>query len=167
MQKKLKYLLIIILAILQLSFFRGLGAPWFNMDLFLSVAVFWTIYFGIEESMPSIIIGAFILDLFSGHIFGMTAVSVFLVCYFIHLLYFHFLTNQSFFSLLILGIIAVLGYNFLFFCFYYFFYWLNINEFYIFIDTQYWNNLIWQIVFVLLLLVIFYRFFGFSKKLQD
>lgn len=157
MRSKLKYLLIIILVILQLSFFKGLGWPWFNINLLLCMAVFFTIYGGMEENLPPIIIGAVILDLFSGHIFGAITLAVFLTCATLNFTYLHLFTNQSLPALLVLGATGVLLYNFFVAVFYYFFYWINVNKYYIFIDAKYWSNLIWQIIFISIILIIFYR----------
>ena len=164
MHPKLKYLLIIILVILQLSFFKGLGFPWFNINLLFCIAVFWTIYGGMEENLPPIIVGALILDLFSGHIFGIIVLAIFLTCFAIDLTYLHLFTNQSLPALLVLGAIGVLLYNFFITVFYYFFYWINVSDYYIFIDERYWSNLIWQIVFISIILIIFYQLSSLFKK---
>lgn len=164
MQSKLKYLLIITLVILQLSFFKGLGKPWFNINLLLCVAVFWTIYGGIKENLTPVFAGALILDLFSGHIFGVVALAIFFTCFLINLTYLRLFTNQSLPALLVLGAIGIFLYNFFIAAFYYFFYWINVSEYYIFIDAKYWSNLIWQIVFISIILIIFYRLSGLFKK---
>lgn len=156
MTLKLKYFFIIILAILQLSFFKGLGFPWHHVNLLLCVSVFWIMYGGIEKNLLPIIIGAIIIDLFSGHIFGTAAFAILFTCYLINLTYLHFFTNQSLLSLLVLGVAGLFLYNFFIVVLYYFFYWINQNSYYILIDKQYWFNLIWQIVFIAIILIIFY-----------
>lgn len=164
MFSKLKYPLIIILVILQLSFFNGMGWPWFNINLLLCIAIFWIIYGGMEENLTPIIVGTLILDIFSGHIFGIVTLAVFLTYFAVDLIYLHLFTNQSIPALLVLGTIGILLYNFLTAVFYYFFYWLNVNNYYIFINGKYWSNLVWQIFFTLMVLLIFYRFSGLFKK---
>ncbi|MFH1565218.1 MAG: hypothetical protein ABIC82_05250 [bacterium] len=157
MQSRLKYLLIIILAIFQLSFFKGLGQPWHHINLLLCATIFWIMYGGIEENFSPIIAGALILDLFNGHIFGTAALSIFFTCFLVNLTYLRVFTNQSLAALLALGAIGILLYNFFIAVFFYFFYWINVSRYYIFIDAKYWNNLIWQIIFISMILTIFYR----------
>ncbi|MFH1187574.1 MAG: hypothetical protein V1688_01790 [bacterium] len=157
MRASLKYLPIIILAILQLSFLKGLGWPWFNINLLLCMAVFFTIYGGMEENLPPIIIGAVVLDLFSGNIFGIITLAIFLTCAALNFTYLHLFTNQSLPALLVLGAIGILLYNFFIAVFYYFFYWINLSNQYIFIDGEYWSNLIWKIFFISIILIFFYR----------
>lgn len=142
---------------LQLSFFKGLGWPWFNINLLICIAIFWIIYGGIEENLPPLIIGAVLLDLFSGHIFGIVALAVFLTCFLINLTYLRVFTNQSLPALLVLGAIGIFLYNFFVIAFYYFFYWVNESKYYIFINGKYWSNLIWQTVFISIILIIFYK----------
>lgn len=159
-----KYLIIILLAILQLSFFKGLGWPWFNINLVLGLAIFWVIYDGLDDNLAVIIVGALIIDLFSSNIFGITVLAIFLACYLVHLIFFHLFTNQSLLSLLALGLIGSLLYNFFTTIFYHFFYWLNLSEYFIFLNQQYWRNLVWQVVFTLAALIIFYWVGGRKER---
>jgi hypothetical protein len=166
----LKYLLIILFVIFQLSFFKGLGWPWFNINLLLSLAVFLIVYGGLEENLTPIIIGALILDLASSNIFGVAMLAIFLICYSTYLAYIHIFTNQSLFSLLSLGIIAALEYIFILTIFSYFFSWLNLSNYHIVLNAAYWHNLIWQIIFVALSLAIFYwlsNCFKLFKKVKS
>lgn len=166
MSFKLKYFFIIALVMLQLSFFKGLGWPWFNVNFLIGIAVFWIMYSGLEKNLLPIIIGSLILDLFGAHIFGTIIFAVLFTCYLLNLIYLHFFTNQSFLSLFVLGAIGLFFYNFFIAIFYYFFYWINKSNYSVFIDGKYWLNLMWQTVFVAINLTIFYMLSNvkFTKK---
>ena len=155
MSFKWKYLITILLVVIQPSFFKGLGYPWFNMNLLISMAVFWIVYDGLEGSLGPIMVGAILLDLFSGNIFGVIIMAVFLSCHLINLIFLHIFTNSSLFSLLVLGVVMSVLYNFLLSFFKYFVYWINISSHSMIFDKAHWVNLGWSVVFVAAFLVVF------------
>jgi len=169
-----KYLLVVLLVVLQLSFFKGLGWPWFNLNLLVGISVFLILYGGLEKNLAPIIVGALIVDLFNSYVFGLAAVSILIISYSINFIYLRLFTNRSFFSLLILGAIGVLEYVSLITFFNYFFYWLNIlvpgfgeNMSHLLLRQTYWYNLLWQIILMMPALTIFYLFGILFKRSQE
>lgn len=152
----LKLFLVGIFVLIQASFLTGLGAPWFNINLILILAVFLIVNFGLVDNLWLLFFGAVLLDLLSGQFFGLTTMSLLLSYFLISLSALFLLTNQSWTSLIVLGSGGISVYYFLRAVFTYFFYWLNITNNYSNIDKIFWQNLLWQIIFAIILLTIMY-----------
>lgn len=165
-KKIIAAILITFLALLQISFFSALAFPYFNINLILALVIFWAV---LRDYKKSLLIGLFlslILELYSPFPFGLIIFSLLLTLIFINSLFVHFFTNRSLFSLFSLTLVGVLAYNFILLII------SNIIHFFIssadriILNQVFWVNLIWQMVFILSLVIILFASFSIFERFK-
>lgn len=161
-------ILIIILVILQLSFFNSFDYPINILNIFLPVIIFIAIIFNYQLALYWSFFAGLLLSLFSILNFGIILISLILTVIIINFLFANFFTNKSLYSLLILGSFSLIIYNFLILVISLPLYFLRFNKFFFSLNWSYIMNLFWQILFALFILTVMFLTFKFlSKKLHS
>lgn len=159
-----RFFLVLFLIIIQTSFFKGLGEPYLYLNFLLILTVWWIIGRGLEESLKYILVGAFFWDLLAGSFFGLALITIYLTAYLLDLICLYVITNRSLTSLLVLGVISVWLYSFLFLLINGLLNWVNIIEQNIVLNLQYWQGIVWQTGFTILVLSGIYLWQSFFGK---
>lgn len=125
-------------------------------NLVLAVLVSWCILQSYNQAYALALLGGLVLDLFSGTLLGMHALSLVCVALVTYLVTWHFLNKEDLLSRLGVIILATLGYQFIFLGFTSLAKVLGLFDYTIFLSSQYLQFLFWQIlVNVIALLIIF------------
>lgn len=106
--------IIIIASVAQLAIEGGFGFFSGRVNFILIALV---LLINLTDFSAVVIFGllsGFILDIYSGMPFGIIALSLFLTLVTLEILFVNFFTNFSFYSLMLMGLLAVLAYNFIF-----------------------------------------------------
>jgi len=104
-------ILVIIAALIQVSFSSSQNAVLSNFNFILAVLALLVNLAPFDKVVFFLIISGLVLDIYSSIPFGIFLLSYLLVAIILEILFKNFFTNRSFYSLLILGIIAVLFFN--------------------------------------------------------
>ncbi len=164
----LNLILILIITILQISFFSFLDYPANNLNVVLVAIIFITVILNFRLGLYSAILAGIIFDLFSLSGFGLIILAFLVVVFSLNYLSNNFFTNRSFYSLLVLGFIGVIIYNLTSLVLKYAFYFLKFNELKPNLDHFWFYSFFWQIIFSLVLIsLIFLVFNSLSKKLKS
>ncbi|MDO8669235.1 MAG: hypothetical protein Q7K65_02990 [Candidatus Buchananbacteria bacterium] len=158
-------ILMALLATVQITLFGSFG-DYFNSFNFLLAALVillflvdfkWIVYFTILSGL--------ILDIYSSLPFGIFLLSFFSAVSISDFLLSNFFTNRSFYSVIFLGLSAVLSFNLVFLITSGLFYLLGISDFYI--DQGYWWKLFYQIINISLVLsALFFIINSVSRKFK-
>ena len=104
-------ILVVIAALAQVSFSSSQNLILSNFNFLLAVLVLLVNLARFDKVIFFLIIGGTILDIYSSVPFGFFLLSYLLVAVILEILFKNFFTNRSFYSLIILGVIAVLFFN--------------------------------------------------------
>lgn len=156
------------LIIFQISFISSLGLVFYNIPLFLVVLSFFIIFHKDKQLILILFFSGFLLDMFFFYQFGLFTVSLLLSYYILKFLQTNFLTNRSFYTVIILSLLYVILFNLIF----------NFLDFFIFLFTSstqfflfkfiFWQDLFYQLLFALILsITFFYAMNSMSKNLKS
>jgi rod shape-determining protein MreD len=160
--------LILILVILQISFFPLLNYPANNLNLILTVVIFITVILSYRLGFFWAILSGVIIDLYSINSFGIVTLALVATVFGVNILFDNFFTNRSFYSLLMLELIGTVFYNFIVLILNFIFYSFKINVLSFGLDRFWFYNFFWQIILNLILISIIFLFFNLlSKKLKS
>ncbi|MAF13322.1 MAG: hypothetical protein CMI53_00310 [Parcubacteria group bacterium] len=162
----LNILLIIILGIIQISFLTTWLFPVNGLNLILSLVIFVTVILSYQRGLWWGLGGGIFLELYSNLAFGVVTVSLMLTVILLNLLFNNFFTNRSFYSLLILGFIGTISYNFLIVL-------LNLLTIIIGFDAisinfNFWTYFFWQpFLNLIILTIIFFTYHISTGRLRN
>lgn len=155
--KILIYLLIIVVAaFFEVSFLKTLGWPFSYLQIILTVSIFAAIVFNLNYSFFWIILGGYLLDLYSPFPFGLTIISVLIAVLIVKKLSLWRLASRTIYSLIILTILGTLIYHLIFFGF---------NELMLFFQKSSidygldFTKILWHITDNILLLILLFVLF--------
>lgn len=149
-------LLIIFIALLQVSFFSSFSYPANQINLILTVLIFVLFLADFKASLYFAIGCGIILDLYSLSFFGFFASILLLTIFIVYLLFKNFFTNKSLYSLLVLGILGVIIYNALLIIYYFFFSLWKMNIYFGQPNGQFFLSALWQLIFAVIILLILF-----------
>lgn len=160
--------LFLILFLLQISFLPGLGFPWQKLNLILSTLIFITVILSHKKAIGGAVMMGALWDLYSPFPYSMITVALVLTIFITNFFFNNFFTNRSLYSLLFLGLVSTLLYNFTVKLFNQILYLIKISDSFIVWNKIYLYHLLWQIglnlVFLFFLFMIFYLI---SKRLRS
>ncbi|OGY45967.1 MAG: hypothetical protein A2663_04590 [Candidatus Buchananbacteria bacterium RIFCSPHIGHO2_01_FULL_46_12] len=159
-------LFLLCLGIVQVSFLSTWPSPVSSLNLILTLAIFITVIIDYDQGLYWALGGGLFLELYTHLFFGITTLSLILAMILINVLFSNFFTNRSFYSLMILGLIASLTYNLLVLLFQFLLVLFKLSAEPIFFDFKF--QFVWQPFFNLVILaVIFFTFFTFTGRLKS
>lgn len=160
--------LVLILVVLQISFFPLLNYPANNLNIVLTVVIFITVILSYRLGFFWAVLSGIIIDLYSINSFGIVTLALVATVLGINILFDNFFTNRSFYSLLILGLIGTVLYNFIILILKFIFYFLKINNLNPSLNRFWFYDFFWQMILNLVLISIIFLFFNsLSKKLKS
>ncbi len=109
-------LLVIVFSLAQLAVEGGFSVISGKINLILVVMLLLVSLADFSSVLIFCLCSGFILDIYSGMPFGLITISLFLSVVVLEILFVNFFTNFSFYSLVLMGLIAVIGYNAIFVC---------------------------------------------------
>jgi len=161
----LSIIAIITLIIIQVTFLGSFSAYWSNFNLALAILVILLFFLDFPMIMFFAVTAGFMLDLYSALPFGIFMLSFFTAALTAEFLLFNFFTNRSFYSVVFLGLAAVLAFNAAFLTLSGLTYLFNLSDFYL--DSSYWRQLIYQLINTwLILIVLFLPINKLSRKFK-
>jgi len=163
-KKIIKALVIILIAILQISFFSILKFPYFNINLILSLVIFFAVIVDYQKAMFVGLATGLLLELYSPLFFGVIVLSLLLTTIVINSLFVHLFTNRTFFSLLSLTLVGVVAYNVIILLLSNVTFYLNNALYHFVLDYRYFLNLLWQIIFTFFLIILYYAGYYIVKR---
>lgn len=143
----------------NLNFFGGrINLALVILIILVNLAEFsWVVIFSVATGL--------LLDVYSGLPFGVLSVSLFLTGASLKALFLNFFTNFSFYSLLLLGLIAVVIYNLFFMAAIGLIYFVGLSDY--LPGTDYFFKIIWQIFTTELIMILAYYFINsLSRKFK-
>lgn len=135
-----------------------------NFNLILSLLIFLTVVISFRISLWYALGTGLLLEMFSAYPYGLIIISLFLTVVLIDWLLNHFLTNRSYYSLLLLGLIGLIFYYLLLFGFGYLLNLLKISIIDEEFSRHYFNNLFWQAIINSVGLTLAWRVTGFFGR---
>ena len=161
----LSIMVIVLVAIVQITILGSFSAYWSSFNLLLALLVIWLFLIDFNRLIYFTIISGLILDLYSSLPFGIFMISIFLAIAISYFLLSNFFTNRSFYSVIFVGLSAILSFNMVFLISSSITYLLGISDFYI--DKGYWLRLVYQIINISIVLVsLFFVINLFSRKFK-
>jgi len=157
------FILIVFLAILQLSFISGLPALANKLNLILVTLVFILMLKSFKMTLWWAIGLGWFLDLYSFSTFGIYLISLFLTVLIINFLLVNFFTDRSLYSFLVITFFIFVFYNIIFYLIIY----LTGESVKVIFSQGFWLNFGQQIVInMLVTLFLFYLINFMSKRLK-
>jgi rod shape-determining protein MreD len=154
--------------VLQISFFPLLNYPANNLNIVLTVVIFITVILSYRLGFFWAVLSGIIIDLYSINSFGIVTLALVATVLGINILFDNFFTNRSFYSLLILGLIGTVLYNFIILILKFIFYFLKINNLSPSLNHFWFYDFFWQMILNLVLISVIFLFFNsLSKKLKS
>ena len=146
--KKIIFLIIIILIVYifqfnSLYFISSLSSL---INPFLIISVLLLLFYNLKFSLIWVLIGAFLLDLYSLNFFGLYLIAYSLTIYAVNFFFKRFFTNRSFYSFIILSMISTFSYFLFLSGFSQFFRFFNLAAYAIRINGTYILSIFFQIL---------------------
>ena len=153
------------LTIIQISFLGNFGIYLSSFNLVLATLVILLFLVGFKSLIFFALLSGFILDLYSSLSFGLFMVSLFFTALVLEIFLSNFLTNRSFYSVISLGLLAVIVFNTVFLTISSLAYLFGLADFYF--NWQSWPRLVYQFINIsIILIVIFFIVNTLSKKFK-
>ena len=152
--KILLFLFIISIGMIQVSFLTTWPDPIRSLNLILLLSVFIAIIFSYKSGLWYAFGSGLFLELYSSNGFGLIVLSLFLTVVGINMLFKNFFTNRSIYSLLLLGFIATVIYNIIFYILSFILVVLNLSQ--ALLNFSFFNIFFWQPLLNLLVLGIIF-----------
>ncbi len=135
---------LLLILLFQIAFLNNFDYFLLNINIVIVAIIFLLNTVSFNKLLVIAILFGLVTDIFSSLPFGVFLATYCLTVFFIELLFLNFFTNNSFYSILILGIISILIFNLIFFSISGFLYLLNLSNFVVSYD--FWIKLVWQII---------------------
>ncbi|MDD5043337.1 MAG: rod shape-determining protein MreD [Patescibacteria group bacterium] len=153
--------------ILQSGFLNSLGAPLNNINLVLCLVIFLVIIFDYRVGLLFGVLAGIFLDIYSPLFFGLSTVIFLLIALGVNFLFSNFFTNKSLYSLIVLGGVSILFYEFFLYLLVFLAFYFGVLEFRIFLDYFWFKKLISEILLnILVLILMFFIVKSGSKRLR-
>lgn len=158
-------IIISFIAVIQITFMGSFGDYFASFNLLLSIIIIllflidfkWVVYFTI--------ISGLVLDIYSSLPFGIFMFSMFFSISISYFLLLNFFTNRSFYSVIFVGLSAILSFNVIFLIFSVITYLFGFSDFYI--DKSYWFKLAYQMINTSIILSVLFVIINlFSRKFK-
>jgi len=169
MKLLLKFLILILLVIAQVSFIPALPFPFFNINIIIIGLTIFLILNNLENSLVlGVLVGVF-LDLHSFHFFGLNILSIATALILTYLFSAKFFTNRSVYSFVFLANITLFIFEFTRFLLIFLFIFFTQGTFYQeIIYTNYFTSLIYKFLFsIIITFISFYSINYYSKKMKS
>ena len=154
-----------LLTIIQISFLGNFGVYLKSFNLVLAALVILLFLVDFKSLIFFTLFSGFILDLYSSLTFGLFMISLFLTALVLEIFLFNFLTNRSFYSVISLGLLAVILFNVIFLAISSAIYLFGLSDFYF--NLRSWSSWLYQLLNIsIILTVIFFIVNAFSKKFK-
>jgi len=154
-----------LLTIVQISFLGNFGVYLSSFNLVLAVLVILLFLVDLKGLIFFTLFSGFILDLYSSLPFGLFMISLFLTALVLEMFLFNLLTNRSFYSVISLGLLAVILFNIIFLAISSAIYLFGLSDFYF--NFRSWPSWLYQLLNIsIILTVIFFIVNAFSKKFK-
>ncbi len=157
--------LISFITILQITLLGSFNNYFSSFNLVLATLIIllfiidfsWVVYFSI--------ISGLILDIYSSLPFGIFMFSIFVSISVSYFLLLNFFTNRTFYSVVFVGLSAVVAYNVIFLITIGLSYFMGLSDF--FVHYDYWLKLGYQIINIIILLIVLFLIINlFSRKFK-
>ena len=159
------FLLLGLMVIFQITFLGGLNLFWANFNLVLAGLVVLVALADFNQALVYAVLAGVMMDVYSSLPFGIFLAVLFILAIILEILFLNFFTNRSFYSLIIMGLIAVLIYHLLFFIISGLFYLTGVSEF--FGGHKIWLALLYQLAdLTILLALVFWVLNKISKRFK-
>jgi cell shape-determining protein MreD len=135
-----------------------------NLNALLILLVFMTIVFGFNYGFIWSVLVGLLLSFYSILPFGLFILVYLLVLLVVNILYRQIFTNLSFYTSLILMVIATIIYNLILLISTYLFYQLNVMSVFLIIDYDFLNKFVSQIILNLLAMALIFTIAKFTYK---
>jgi hypothetical protein len=160
----LKIFLVIFLAIflvlLHLTLISFYTSPLNHLNLFIPFFIFFFLLTDQRLVWYLAFFSAWFLDILSFNFFGLHIITFLLIVWLIDAWLKNWFTRHSIYSFLVLGVLATLLRNFIF-------YGLSFNKYYLFFRQEFWFDLLVEIIGVIIFILLFYYLaFNFSRRLK-
>lgn len=161
------FLSVLLLSVLQISFFNSVPEHFDSVNLILVALVFVLVIFGFNFSFWWILSAGVLLDLFSFNFFGLNILSLFFSILVINFLLNNFLTNRSIYVFLILIIVATITHDFFFNFFIFMIDFFSGEKINFFVNSLFWKKELARLIFnSISVLILFYLFILISRRLR-
>ncbi len=158
--------LVLILGIIQVSFLSTWPWPVSSLNLILSLVIFFAVISSYEKSLWLAFGAGLFLEIYSGLYFGLTVSALLLTVIIINQLFSNFFTNRSYYSLMMLGLIGTVAYNFIIMILNFIIYFFKLSP--TLIPFDFWAQFFWQALFNLIILtIIFYAYHISTNRLRS
>lgn len=159
----LYFFAVIFLLIFQISFLDNFNLFLFDFNLVLVVLVLIVAIRDFKYALIFLLLAGIVMDIYSSLPFGIFIATLFLTAIILELLFLNFFTNRSFYSLVFMGLIAVISYHLFFLSISGFLYLINLSDF--FVGRGDWFNFIWELAMTTIVLSICFWFINKLSKL--
>ncbi len=161
-------ILALLVILIQISFLPFLSQPLNQLNLILTLIIFFTLIINKQLALWLAFGSGLILDLFSNLPFGSLTLSLLITVSLVNFLSDNFFARRSSYSLALLGIIGTISYEIFILLANLINYFVGQNRLTDFINLQSLYNLIWQIFLNLTLLILLLLVINFiSRKLRS
>ncbi len=107
----LRIIVIILIAFFEIGFLQILGRPFSYFQIVLTVSIFTAVTFNLNRSFLWIILGGFLLDLYSSFAFGLNLLSILAAVLAVKILALKRIASHTFFSMVLLAALATVIYH--------------------------------------------------------
>lgn len=147
-------IVIILLSVIQITFLGNFGPMVAGINLGIIGLVLLINLFDFHQAIIFVLMFGFILDVYSGLPFGIFLLSLFFTAVSLELIFFNLLTNRSYYSLIAMGLVAIVFYNVYFYLVTGFLYIIGVSNFSL--RVEFWWSMMYQLVSALVILTLFF-----------
>ena len=159
------FILILLIIVLQLSFINNFFSPIKHFNLVLSILIFIALIFNYNLALIQGLIIGFILDVVSMASFGQYLMAIFITLFMTNLLLNSVFTNKSMYTLMSLGVIGTILYNFLIWFFKLAAFYFKLTDLKLFFTKFTLFDLGWQVVLNLIFLTLCFIIIWFTSNI--
>jgi len=156
-------ILLLFLLIFQISFLNDFDFFLLKFNCVIVALILMLNILSFNKVIGLALMCGFFMDIFSSMPFGTFLITYTLTIFITEVLFLNFLTNHSFYSIILLGIIAVVSFNFIFLAISGVSYFFNIGNFGI--SGKFWLDLLLQIIDHSIILGIAFYFINNRSRL--
>jgi hypothetical protein len=161
----LSILAISIIIMLQVTWLGSFGQYWSGFNLILATLVILIFLTDFSRIIFFVIIAGILLDIYSSLPFGVFLLSLFVAAVSCEIVFLNFLTNRSFYSVMLMGLVALMSFHVTFLIVSGFFHLVGLSNFYV--NGKYFVTLLYQLINTLISLSIMFSIVNsLSKKFK-
>ncbi len=157
-------ILAILLVLIHFSLISFLNHPWNLLNLLIPTIIFLFLLSNYYLAWGFALFSAYLLDISSFHFFGFYIISYLVIVFLINSWLRNWFTKHSIYSFLVLGLIAVILKNIIY---YSLLIAVNSQNFFLITKFEFWHDLAYQALSVIVLITfLFYLTLKFSRRLK-